>query len=86
MVANFKRAPGVKASVVAGAGHTVSPDINVLLEGTPPQAHPVAVRGRRGTRGHCVPLSATSNIMGFACMHTANKKLFIKLYNKLTFF
>lgn len=44
---HFKRAPGVNACVVAEAEHAVSLDINVLLEGTPPQHHPVTARGRR---------------------------------------
>lgn len=46
-----KEPPGVKDSVVAGAGHTVSPDINVLLEATPPRAHPDTVAEVGGTRG-----------------------------------
>lgn len=66
-MANFKRAPGVKASVVTGAGHTVSPDINVLLEGTPPQAGPVTVRGRRNKGTLCAPESNIKH--NRLCMH-----------------
>lgn len=54
-MAHFKRAPGVKACVVAGVGHAFCLDINVLLEGTPPQGAPVAVGGQvGGTRMLCV--------------------------------
>lgn len=49
-----KEPPGVKGSVVAEAGHTVSPDINVLLEATPPRAPPRHCgRGGRNKGGHC---------------------------------
>lgn len=41
------RAPSVNACVVAGAEHAVSLDINVLLEGAPPQDHPAGVRGKK---------------------------------------
>lgn len=64
---NFKRAPGVKACVVAGAGHAVSLDINVLLEGTPPQAHPVTVRGKKNKGTLCAPESDIKH--NGLCMH-----------------
>lgn len=66
-MANFKRASGVKASVVAGTGHSVSLDINVLLEGTPPQAHSLLTEVG-GTRGCCV-CPETNIKRNRLCMH-----------------
>lgn len=71
-MANFKRTPGVKVCVVAGAGHAVLLDINVLLEGTPPQAHPVTVRGRRNKGTKCAPVSDIKH--NGLCMHVHSQQ------------
>lgn len=49
-----------------------SPDINVLLEGTPPQAHPVTVRGRRNKGTLCAPESDIKH--NGLCMHAHSQQ------------
>lgn len=66
------KGPGVKAGVVAGAGHAVSLDINVLLEGTPPRAHPVTDSGGRNKGTLFAPRSNIKH--NGLCMHAHSQQ------------
>lgn len=70
---------------MAGAGHAVSLDINVLLEGTPPQAHPVTVRGRRNKGTLCAPESDIKH--NGLCMHAhSQQKVIHQIVKNVDFF